>query len=108
MLVKNDTVEQIENVAGNDRGHRHETPILRQAVNAEAFGHNGRKYPKEKAVSESGQAGDEAKEVWVDDAEGADLGDEKDGTGDDQAPDSARMEYFDQEIRSDAFLVSVS
>lgn len=51
VLVENDTIKQIEDVARENGGHGHEAPVLGQSVNAEAFGHDGGKYAKEEAVA---------------------------------------------------------
>lgn len=102
VLVKNDSIEQVEDVAGDDGRHGHEAPVLRQPVDAKALGHDGGEHPEEETVSETRQAGNETQKVRVHNVESADLADEKYGSGDKETPHPAGVEHFDQEIGSDA------
>lgn len=83
VLVKDDTVEQVEDVAGEDGGHCHEAPVLGQAVDAEALGHDRWEDAEEEAIAETGETRHETEEVRIDNAEGTDLGDEEDRASDD-------------------------
>lgn len=102
MAVKDDTVEEVEDVSGQDGRQGHEAPVLRQAVDAKGLGDDGGEDAKEEAVAEAGQAGDEAEEVRVLNVDGAQLGRDKDGGGEREAPDAAGVEVLDQKIRADA------
>lgn len=68
MLIENDAIEQVEDVAREDRRHGHEAPVLRQAVNAKALSYDGREHAEQEAVPEPRQTGYEAEEVRVDNA----------------------------------------
>lgn len=50
---------------------------------AKALRHDGREYAEKKTIPETGQTRHKAKKVWVDDTQGADLSNKKDGAGDD-------------------------
>jgi len=89
VAVKDEAVEEVEDVARDDGAQRHEAPVLAQAVDAKGLGHDGGEDAKQKTVAEARQARDEAQEVRVRDVDGAELGDAEDGAGDDEAPGAA-------------------
>ena len=103
MAVKDHAIEQVENVARNDWAEGHEPPVLAEAVDAKRLGDDGREDAKEEAVPETRQARDEAQQVGVFDAEGAELGNAEDKAGNDEAPDTAGLQDLDQEVGSDAW-----
>ena len=114
------TVEEVEEVAENDRTEGHESPICGKPADAECFGYNGRKTTKEKAITHCGRccsASPQAQTIWMmgdqltsSDARNGDkhvrifgtnrakLGDAENCTRDDEAPISVHVKPFDYDI----------
>jgi hypothetical protein len=72
-------------------------------VDAKGLGHNGREHAEQEAVGETRQARDEAEEVRVGDADGAELGDAEDDAGKDKAPGAVGVQDLDEEVGADAW-----
>jgi hypothetical protein len=70
-------------------------------VYSERFGHDGGEHAEQEAVAEAREARDEAQEVRVGDDDGAQLGDREDEAGNDETPDPAGVQNFDQKVGSD-------
>jgi hypothetical protein len=61
------------------------------------------KHAEQEAVGETRQARDEAEEVRVRDADGAELGDAEDDAGEDEAPGAVGVQDLDEEVGADAW-----
>lgn len=103
MAIVDGAVEQIEDVAAEDRGQGHAAPVGAQTVHAESFGDEGWEAAEEEAVAETREAGYEGEEVRVLDRERGELRDEEDEGGEREAPEPRRFEDFDEEVGSYAW-----
>lgn len=92
--VKHKTVKQVEDVAGDNWRQRHEAPVLREAVDTKRLGDNGREDAKQETVAETRETRYKSEKVRVLNVDGAELGADKDGGGDDEAPDAAGVEVL--------------
>ncbi len=101
MSIVDMPIDEVEDVAENDRCQRHTTPILAQAMNAKSFGNESWVDAKEEAVGQACESRDKAKDMGVLDAGAADLGNEEDAAGDEEAPKARHSKFSHYDIRSD-------
>ena len=103
VVVKYITIEQIKDVAREDRAESHEPPILAQSVNPESLGDNRGEHTKQESVTETRKAGNEAKQVRVRDVDGGHLSHGEDETCENKTPYTAGTQHFDQKVGANTY-----
>jgi hypothetical protein len=91
MTIKDNTVEQVKDVAWDYGAQRHEAPILAQSMNAERLGDDGGEDAKEEPITKARQARHKAQEVRILDVYGAELSDTKEPASNDKAPSATGL-----------------
>lgn len=100
--VEDGAVEEVEDVARDDRRQGHEAPVLAEAVDAERLGDDGRVHAEQEAVAEAAEPGHEAQQVRVRHVECEHLRQREDARRHHQAPNAAGVQHLDEEVGPDA------
>ena len=98
MLIVNVSIYEIEDVAENDRCERHAAPILTQPTNTKSLSDQGGIYSKQEPIGQASETRDETKYMGIIDAGATDLGNQKDGAGHEEAPETGHAEFLYDEV----------
>lgn len=94
MLVKDSAVEQIENIATEDRRKGHYPPVLREATDSKGVRHERWEYTEEEAICYPCKGRDGNKGVRVRDHGPSKLSQSKYNRRDEQAPETGHVELL--------------
>lgn len=96
------SITEIEDIAKNNRGQGHTSPILAQAMDAESFGNKSWIDAEEEAVGQACKSRDKTKDMGILDAGTAYLRSEEDTAGYEKAPKARHSELSYYNVRANA------
>lgn len=103
MTVVDAAVEEVEDVAAENRSKRHNAPVLGEAINAKGMCDEGWIDPEEEAVRQSCSPGDENQLMGFGDRRASKLGHCEQDSGEEKAPEAGHVQLLHQQVGSDSW-----
>lgn len=102
MSVVDPPIHQIENIPKRNRRERHSAPILTQPSDTKRLHHQRGVHPEQKSVRHPSETRDEPERIWRGDSEAAQLREEEEQRGDEEAPEAGHVEVLDDDVGAHA------
>lgn len=91
-------VQEVEDVAGNDRGKRHGAPVLTQTVHSKTVRDQARIHAEEDAIAETCKPRNEDQQVWILYCGSCNLGEAENDGGHKETPEAGAAQSGNQYV----------